>query len=163
MIESSLAAELCRSLEERSYLLATAESCTGGLLSHWITNVPGSSASYLGGVIAYHNAVKESLLRVPSALIEEHGAVSAPVARAMALGVRDLLGAHIGVAITGIAGPTGAVPGKPVGTVFVAISTPEGESSRRYQWPGDRIANKESSARAALRFLLEAIERTTPS
>ncbi len=155
MIESSLAAELCRSLQKRRYLLATAESCTGGLLSHWITNVPGSSASYLGGVIAYDNAIKESLLRVPSDLIEEHGAVSAPVARAMALGVRDLLGAHIGVAITGIAGPTGAVSGKPVGTVFVSISTPEGESSRRYQWPGDRIANKESSARAALRFLLE--------
>lgn len=157
MKESSLAARLCRGLEERRYFLATAESCTGGLLSHWITNVPGSSASFVGGVVAYDNAVKESLLGVPPALIEKHGAVSAAVACAMARGVRDLMNAHIGVATTGIAGPTGATPGKPVGTVFVAISTLEAESWRHYQWQGSRIANKTASAHAALLFLLEAL------
>ena len=155
--ECELAERLCRGLEAQGYLLATAESCTGGLLSHWITNTPGSSASFVGGIIAYANAIKENALGVPSALIEEHGAVSAAVASAMARGVRASMRAQVGVAITGIAGPTGDVPGKPVGTVFVAISTPQGESCRRYQWQGDRVANKEASARAALLFLLEAL------
>jgi len=155
--ESVWAEKLCRGLEERGYLLATAESCTGGLLSHWITNIPGSSASFLGGVIAYDNAIKERALGVPLSLIAEHGAVSAAVATAMAAGVRAWMQAHVGVAITGIAGPTGAAPGKPIGTVFVAVSAPQGEICRRFQWNGDRVANKEASARAALLLLLEVL------
>jgi PncC family amidohydrolase len=153
----TLAETLCHGLEARGYRLATAESCTGGLLSHWITNTPGSSASFVGGIVAYDNAVKTSLLGVPQELVEEHGAVSGAVCEAMAQGARDRFGVQVGVAITGIAGPTGAVPGKPVGTVFVAVSAPEGQRCRRFQWHGDRLANKEASARAALTLLLEVI------
>lgn len=155
--ERMLAERLCRGLEALGYVLATAESCTGGLLSHWITNIPGSSASFVGGVVAYDNAVKEHVLGVPSSLIAQHGAVSAAVASAMARGVRTWLGAQVGVSITGIAGPTGAVPGKPIGTVFVAVDTPAVDVCRRFQWDGDRVANKEASARAALLLLLEVI------
>ncbi|MGC9361068.1 MAG: CinA family protein [Anaerolineae bacterium] len=157
MSELALTERLCQGLEARGYRLATAESCTGGLLSHWITNTPGSSASFVGGIVAYDNVVKVGLLGVPSALVEEHGAVSEAVCRAMAQGARDRFGVEVGVAITGIAGPTGAVPGKPVGTVFVAVAAPEGERCQRFQWHGDRLANKEASARAALTLLLDVL------
>ncbi|MCD6302547.1 MAG: CinA family protein [Anaerolineae bacterium] len=157
MNERTLTERLCRGLEARGCHLATAESCTGGLLSHWITNTPGSSASFVGGIVAYDNTVKVRMLGVPPELVAEHGAVSEAVCNAMARGVRNELGVEVGVAITGIAGPTGAVPGKPIGTVFVSVAAPEVQVCQRFQWHGDRLANKEASARAALELLLQVL------
>jgi PncC family amidohydrolase len=140
--------------------LATAESCTGGLLGHLVTEVPGSSAYYLGGLVSYSNAVKMEGLGVPATTIEHHGAVSAQVARAMAEGVRERIGADIGVAVTGVAGPDGGTPAKPVGLTYVAVAGPgAGEAAiRRYVWRGDRSENKRRSARAALSLIIEAVE-----
>ena len=155
MIES----EVVALLRDRGWTLATAESCTGGLVGHRVTNVPGSSAVLLGGVVAYANAVKERLLGVPAALLLQHGAVSEPVARAMAAGARDLLGADVAVAVTGIAGPTGGTPEKPVGTTFIAVAGPAGVEARRFHWTGDREANKARSAEAALQLVREYLSR----
>src|SRR5438132_195697 len=112
--------------------LAVAESCTGGLLGSRLTDVPGSSEYFLGGVIAYHDSLKTSLLNVPSEIIEQHGAVSAECALAMARGVRRLTGASIGISITGIAGPSGGTEAKPVGTVFIGIAGTNTERAEHY-------------------------------
>jgi nicotinamide-nucleotide amidase len=114
------------SLASRGETLAVAESCTGGLLGERITTVPGSSAWFLGGVLSYSNEVKQQLLGVPAAMLDEHGAVSEEVVRAMAEGARTRIGATYALAITGIAGPGGTTPGKPVGLVFIALATPQG-------------------------------------
>ena len=119
----SLEACVLRLLLNAGKTIATAESCTGGLLSKRLTDVPGASEAFLGGVVAYANAVKTELLGVPAALIAAHGVVSEPVARAMAKGARTRLGADFGIGITGIAGPGGGTEEKPVGTVFVALAT----------------------------------------
>ena len=111
-------------LQTKGKVLATAESCSGGLIGHKITTVPGSSNYFAGGVIAYSNALKEKLLGVDPDLLAKHGAVSSAVARAMADGIRHITAADISVAVTGIAGPTGGTPEKPVGTVFIGLSTP---------------------------------------
>ena len=135
--------------------VATAESCTGGRVCDALTDVAGSSGYAKGGVVAYADAVKEALLGVPTIVIEQHGAVSAQAARAMAAGARARLGVDLAVAITGIAGPTGATPGKPVGLTYVAVADPAGIEIRRFAWSGDRDANKAASARAALELLME--------
>jgi len=127
-----------RMLAERGLKLAVAESCTGGLIGHRITNVPGSSGYLLADVVAYCDAVKTQVLGVPRTLISSRGAVSEEVAEAMAAGVRTLVGADIGVATTGIAGPHGERPGKPVGTVCVALVTSAVSRSKRYQLRGSR-------------------------
>jgi PncC family amidohydrolase len=132
--------------------LAAAESCTGGLLSHRLTNVPGSSAYFLGGVVAYAYDVKEQVLGVDHATLYGQGAVSEAVARQMAQGVRRALHADLGLAITGIAGPGGGMPGKPVGLTWIALAAPDTETAERYVWAGDREANKALSAEAALRL-----------
>jgi nicotinamide-nucleotide amidase len=119
---TDLAAVVLQACRDVGYSLAVAESCTGGLLGARLTDVPGSSDVFLGGVVSYANSVKEGLLGVDAAVIQDHGAVSEAVARQMASGVRRQTGASIGVGITGIAGPTGATPGKPVGTVCVAVT-----------------------------------------
>ncbi|HEX9951019.1 MAG TPA: CinA family nicotinamide mononucleotide deamidase-related protein [Rubricoccaceae bacterium] len=111
-------------LVARGLTLATAESCTGGNVSARLTSVPGSSRAFVGGVVAYDNRIKTSLLGVPEALLREHGAVSEPVVRAMAEGARARLGADVGVATSGVAGPGGGTPEKPVGTVWIAVSWP---------------------------------------
>lgn len=126
-------------LKERNLTLSTAESCTGGLLSHRITNIPGSSQYFLEGVISYSNEAKNNILGVPTGLIETHGAVSAPVVEAMAKGVRNLSGSSIGVGISGIAGPTGGTAEKPVGTVFVGIDCSlSGTIWREFHFRGTR-------------------------
>ncbi len=135
--------------------LAVAESCTGGLLSHRITNVPGSSAYFAGGVVTYANQAKERLLGVPVNLLEQHGAVSQEVALAMASGIYRLLNADIGVSITGIAGPGGGTKEKPVGLVWIAICTPDFAQAWKFMWKGDRLTNKELSAEKALELLVE--------
>jgi PncC family amidohydrolase len=143
--------ELCLLLE---LTVATAESCTGGLVASAITDVSGSSGYFRGGVVAYSNEAKIGLLGVPAELLEAHGAVSAQVARAMALGVRGRLSADLAVAVTGVAGPGGDSASKPVGLTYVAVADAAGAEVRRFAWTGDRLANKESSARAALELLL---------
>ena len=135
--------------------VATAESCTGGRVCDALTDVAGSSGYVRGGVVAYADAVKEALLGVPAIVIEQHGAVSAQAARAMAAGARTWLGVDLAVAITGIAGPSGAMSGKPVGLTYAAVADPAGIEIRRFAWSGDREANKAASARAALELLLE--------
>lgn len=142
----------------RGLTVAAAESCTGGLVTDTLTDVPGSSGYLLGGVVAYADRAKEAALGVPSDILVRHGAVSAQVARAMALGARERFGASVGVATTGIAGPGGATAGKPVGLTYVAVAGPaaDGLEVRRFLWTGDRLANKRDSAREALRLLLAA-------
>ncbi len=126
---------LCR---ERGLTLSAAESCTGGLIAKRITDVPGASGVFLGGVVSYTNGVKNHVLGVPSSLLDAYGAVSAPVARAMAMGVRVLTGSDLSVAVTGLAGPDGDDRGNPVGTVFAALSAPEGVFVRQLALGGDR-------------------------
>jgi len=138
--------------------LAVAESCTGGLVGHLITEVPGSSSYFLGGVIAYDDPVKISVLGVPAGLIREHGAVSAECALAMAKGVRDSTGSGLGIGVTGIAGPDGGTAAKPVGTVFVALDADGFSKVQRFQWTGDRTENKQRSADAALEMVIDYLE-----
>lgn len=139
------------------FTLATAESCTGGMVGARITAVPGSSESYVGGVVAYDNRIKEQLLRVPAELLESHGAVSEAVAVAMAEGARQQLGADIAVAVTGIAGPDGGTEEKPVGTVWVAVAGPQGSSSRRLRLFGNREEVRLRATEHALLDLLQAM------
>jgi nicotinamide-nucleotide amidase len=141
---------LCR---ERGLTLGTAESCTGGLVSARLTSVPGSSAAFVGGVVAYANDVKRGELGVPETLLEKYGAVSAEVAQAMAHGVREHLGADVGVAVTGVAGPDGGTPEKPVGLVFVHAAGPDGEKARRTELPGDREMIRGRATAAALHLV----------
>ena len=144
--------ELCLRL---GLTVATAESCTGGLVASAITDVGGSSGYFRGGIVAYANAAKIGLLGVSETLLEAHGAVSAQVARAMAVGARDRLGVDLGVAVSGVAGPGGGTPAKPVGLTYVAVADAAGVEVRRFLWTGDRPANKAASARAALLLLQE--------
>jgi nicotinamide-nucleotide amidase len=154
-VSESLEQEVVRLLTERGLTLAVAESCTGGLVGHRITNVPGSSACFRGGVIAYHNDVKAALLGAPADVLAREGAVSEGVAVTMARAVRERLAADIGLAVTGIAGPAGGTPEKPVGLVYIALADAEGAVAERHVWSGDRRQNKESSAEAALKLVKE--------
>lgn len=145
-------------LRQRGVKLATAESCTGGLIGHLITNVPGSSAYYQGSVVAYSNEVKRLILRVQPDTLHRHGAVSEQTAREMARGVRAVLRADIGVAVTGIAGPDGGTPEKPVGLAYVALAASDGEWVERHLLKGSRWENKAGSARVALDLLRRYLE-----
>ena len=147
-------------LRQRGLCLAVAESCTGGLISHLVTNVPGSSAYYLGGVTAYANEVKIHLLGVHPETLEKYGAVSSETVIEMARGVRNALAADIGISVSGVAGPGGGTLDKPVGTVWIGLSSPQEEYSRHYLWSGDRLAVKQQSAQAALKLLLENLQKT---
>ena len=143
-------------LAERGLTLALAESCTGGLISHRITMVPGSSAYFLGGVVSYANSAKEHILGVDHGALKAQGAVSAVVAEQMADGVRERFGADIGISVTGIAGPDGGSPEKPVGLVFMGFANPRGEVNvRRYKFDGDRLAIKQQTCSAAMEWLRE--------
>jgi PncC family amidohydrolase len=146
--------ETCR---RRQFSLAAAESCTGGLIGHVLTEVPGSSDVFRGGIISYGDVTKTALLDVPTTALAAHGAVSAQVAVAMAEGARRRLGADIAAAVTGIAGPTGGSADKPVGLTYVAVADGRGHDVRRHVWSGDRSANKRDSASAALTLLLERL------
>jgi PncC family amidohydrolase len=156
--EQTLAGLVGQLLSTRHLTLAVAESCTGGLIGHRLTDVPGSSAYFLGGVVAYAYDAKEHLLGVHHNTLYEHGAVSEATAREMARGVRRALSADIGLSVTGIAGPGGGMPGKPVGLTWIALSAREVEQAVQYVWDGDRITNKEKSAEAALVVLREYLE-----
>jgi nicotinamide-nucleotide amidase len=148
-----------RLLQERGLMLSVAESCTGGLLGHRITGVPGSSRYFERGVLVYSNAAKQELIRVPEDLLRAHGAVSAPVAEAMVKGVAGVGRSACALAITGVAGPDGGTPDKPVGTVFVGALSPGGTAVRRFRFSGDREAVKWQSTQAALDMLRRALLR----
>ncbi len=153
-----LAQQTGKALLRTGWRLASAESCTGGLIGHSLTEVAGSSAYYQGGVIAYDNAVKEHVLGVARATLDSVGAVSEPCAREMVAGIRRLLHTQIGVATTGIAGPGGGTPDKPVGLVFIAVATPDVVRCERHVFSGDRAAVKQATARRALELVNKALE-----
>jgi PncC family amidohydrolase len=150
--------KVATALRAQAWTLAVAESCTGGLVGHLVTDVPGSSDYFLGGVICYANEVKRDVVGVPAETLEAFGAVSRETAVALARGVRRALGADVGLAVTGIAGPGGGTPDKPVGLTWLALVTPEGEIVERDVWTGDRQAVKAQSARAALALLWRALQ-----
>jgi PncC family amidohydrolase len=149
--------ELLEALEARGLTLAVAEGETGGVLLECLTAVPGSSVAVLGGVVAYHDDLKRHVLGVDPRLIERCGAVSGEVAEAMARGVRRLVAADVALATTGIAGPGGATPSKPVGLAFVAAASAARSLVREHRWQGDRAANRRASAAAAVQLALELL------
>ena len=153
----ALAERLYTVCAERGLTIATAESCTGGLVAHAITEIAGSSAYFLGGFVTYADEAKRDQLGVAPELLASHGAVSAQVARAMAEGARVRLATTAAVSITGIAGPGGGSDEKPVGLTYVAVVDQAGADVRRHLWSGDRSANKRDSAAAALELLLERL------
>lgn len=148
-----LSAEVIRTLQGKT--LATAESCTGGMIGGELTAVAGSSAVYKGGIVSYCNEVKELLLGVPKAVLEEMGAVSAPVAEAMASGARKALGADVAVSVTGLAGPSGDEFGNPVGTVFIGYCDDSTCLSRKFCFDGDREEVRRQAVVQALLLILE--------
>lgn len=156
-------------LREKGMKLTLAESCTGGLIGHRVTNIPGSSDYYLGSLTAYAYEVKESILGVKHQTLQNHGAVSRETVLEMAIGVRNALAGDfplesiIGVSVSGIAGPGGGMPEKPVGTVWIGMSAMEGSWAWKFNWPGNRIQNKEDSAEAALQLVLLYLEGRLPS
>ena len=151
--DDTLEAAVGRLLIERGLTVSVAESCTGGLLGNRLTNIPGSSRYFERGVIVYSNRAKEEMLGVPPSVLAAHGAVSAPVAEAMAAGICRISGSPCGIAVTGIAGPDGGTPTKPVGTVFIAAAWPGGLRARHFRFAGGRDAVKRQSAQAALDML----------
>jgi nicotinamide-nucleotide amidase len=144
-------------LRAKNLTLAVAESCTGGLIGHRLTNIPGSSQYFLAGIVAYSNMAKESVLKVEHSLLEKHGAVSAEVAAGMAAGARSMAGADASLAVTGVAGPGGGGAGKPVGLVYVAVEGPWGTKVAKYTFDGDRASIKHQTSEAALALLKEAL------
>ncbi|MBV9597059.1 MAG: nicotinamide-nucleotide amidohydrolase family protein [Chloroflexi bacterium] len=149
--------EVVRALAAHKLTVAIAEGDTGGLLLERLTASPGSSAVVIGGVVAYADSLKQSLLRVPDAVLREHGSVSAQAAEAMAVGMRLLAHTSLGVATTGIAGPGGATETKPVGLAYVAVASAERVVVREFHWQGGRAANRAASVGAAADLLRELL------
>jgi nicotinamide-nucleotide amidase len=154
---TALVEQLADALRAREQMMATAESCTGGLIAAACTELSGSSDWFERGFVTYSNAAKSELLGVPAALIEAHGAVSEPVARAMAAGAVVNAHAHWSVAVTGVAGPTGGSTEKPVGTVWFGWATPQGVFTEHQRFDGDRRAVRQASVAHALGGLLQRI------
>lgn len=157
-METVLEMRIGNILRQRHLTLATAESCTGGLISDRITDIPGSSEYFTGGIVAYSYEAKASLLNVSWDTLNTKGAVSKETVLEMARGVRNALGADISISVSGIAGPGGGTPEKPVGTTWIGLVTLEGEWTRHFVWSGDRIQNKKYSCDAALQFILDYLE-----
>jgi nicotinamide-nucleotide amidase len=151
--DQTLASVVADLLKSSNKTVTTAESCTGGLLAKMLTDIPGSSAYFTHGFVTYANEAKTELVGVPAALIAEHGAVSEPVALAMATGAFKRARADFALAISGIAGPTGGTPQKPVGTVCIALARADGQSARTFLFPGDREFIRDRSAKMALALL----------
>ena len=156
--DADLAAVVLDRCRELKLTLAVAESCTGGMLGERLTNIPGSSTVFLGGVIAYHNDVKKELLGVTAGDLEKHGAVSEAVALQMAAGIRERTGAGVGVSVTGIAGPGGGTPEKPVGLIWVAVNALDAKA-RRFHVGGDRAEIRQRAAQAALEMVRRALSK----
>lgn len=151
-------AKIVRLLTKHSLTLCTAESCTGGLVAGRITGVSGASACLEGGFVTYSNAAKTRLIGVPGELIAQHGAVSDETARAMAEGAREKLSTDMSVAVTGIAGPTGGTPEKPVGTVYIAVARKGKTSVRKFLFSGTRRTIRRETTDEALKFVFDEIE-----
>lgn len=158
-VDETLEIKLGELLRLHGWRLAVAESCTGGLVGHRITNVAGSSTYYMGSITAYAYEAKVRLLGVHWETLEQHGAVSRQTVLEMARGVRVALAADIGIAVSGIAGPGGGTPEKPVGLTCIGLSTPLHELSWSFVWSGDRRQNKEQSAEAVLRLLVDYLSQ----
>ena len=157
MAKMRLEKNILNSFVQRSQTVSVAESCTGGLIGDSLTNISGASAFFLLGIIAYDNAAKTKILGVPPSLIKKHGAVSAPVSRAMAQGVRKILKTDYGLSTTGIAGPTGGSKSKPVGLVFIAVSTRRKTIVKKFLFKGTRLSIKKQASQTALKMLANSI------
>lgn len=153
-MNSKLEVTVGKLLRERGWRLAVAESCTGGLVGHRITNIPGSSTYYMGSITAYAYEAKVRLLGVQWKTLEIDGAVSEPVVLEMARGVRRALAADVGLSVSGIAGPSGGTEDKPIGLTCFGLSTPQYEQTWQFTWQGDRLQNKEQSAEQTLQLLV---------
>lgn len=149
-------------LRQRHATLGTAESCTGGLISHRITDVPGSSEYFAGGIVAYSYEAKVALLNVSWDTLNTKGAVSKETVLEMARGARQALGVDIAVSVSGIAGPGGGTPEKPVGSTWIGLTAPDGEWARHFVWQGNREQNKQYSCDAAFQFILDFLEGSLP-
>jgi PncC family amidohydrolase len=157
-MEQTIETQIGKLLRQRKLKLAVAESCTGGLIGHHITNVPGSSEYFTGGVIAYAYEAKVSLLDVSWDTLQTYGTVSRETVLEMAAGACRSLEADIAISVSGIAGPGGGLPNKPVGTVWVGLAAPDGKWARIFCFKGDREQNKSASSEAALVMLLEYLQ-----
>ena len=155
LIDQDVLVKISNLLKQKHLTVATAESCSGGLIANSITNISGSSDYFDRGIVSYSNNAKLELLDIPKELLEKHGAVSEQVAKAMAEGIRKKSDVNIGIATTGIAGPTGGTSEKPVGLVYIAVSTADTTIVKKFQFSGDRMKNKESTCNAALHMLLD--------
>lgn len=156
-MNSDLAQHVGEALRARGWTVCTAESCTGGLIAAWLTDIPGSSDYVLGGVVSYSNAVKQAMLGVREDTLRQHGAVSPETAAEMAIGAQRRFGSDLAVSVTGIAGPGGGSLEKPVGLTYIGLAGREGGITvERHVWPGDRQAVREASATRALELILQA-------
>ncbi len=159
-MDTSLELHVGQLLRARGMTIALAESCTGGLIAHRLTNIAGSSDYVRGGVVSYSNEAKQNILGVQHSTLETHGAVSEQTAQEMARGARKLFASNVAISVTGIAGPGGSSDTKPVGLTYIGLVAPEHEQVRRFVWEQDRVGNKEASADAALHMLIEWLEAT---
>ena len=159
LIDNELLIKIANLLKQKHLTVATAESCTGGLISHSLTNISGSSDYFERGIVSYSNNAKMELLGVYKEILEKYGAVSEQVAIVMAEGVRTKSNVDIGISTTGIAGPTGGTKEKPVGLVYIAVSTTKNVVVKKFQFTGDRLQNKESTCNAALQMLLDTLNK----
>ena len=155
MVDESLLKKVSDLLKQKKLTIATAESCTGGLISHSLTNISGSSEYFDRGVVTYSNQAKIDLLGVPEKTLQEYGAVSEQTAKAMAIGIKERSNVDIGISTTGIAGPTGGTKEKPVGLVYIGIANSKNVNVKKFVFSGDRLQNKESTCNAALEMFLE--------
>ncbi|MEF8880004.1 MAG: CinA family protein [Candidatus Thermoplasmatota archaeon] len=159
MVDEEVLSKLYDVLTAKKLKVATAESCTGGLIGHTLTNTSGSSTYFDRGVISYSNAAKIELLGVSKKILEEHGAVSREVAKAMAEGIRKKSGVDLGVSSTGIAGPTGGTKEKPVGLVYIGVSDSNETVVKKFVFDKDRLGNKKCTRDAAVEMLLEKAKK----
>lgn len=158
MHQENLETQVGALLRSMGWTICTAESCTGGLVAHRLTNVSGSSAYVSGGVVAYSNAIKQSILHVRQGTLIAHGAVSEQTAAEMATNARTIFGTNLAISVTGIAGPDGGSKEKPVGLTYIGLAGPGDKVSvSRHVWDGDREANKNASAEAALTLVLNLL------
>lgn len=158
MIDNQLLNKVSERLKTLNLSIATAESCTGGLLAHSLTNISGSSEYFDRGIISYSNQAKQELLNVTEKTLQEHGAVSKQTAKVMAIGIRERSNVNIGISTTGIAGPTGGTKEKPVGLVYIGIADSKHVNVKKFLFSGNRVQNKESTCNAALEMLLNTIK-----
>ncbi|UCD14754.1 MAG: CinA family protein [Thermoplasmatales archaeon] len=157
VLDRQLLNKISDKLKKHHLSVAIAESCTGGLLAHTLTNISGSSEYFDRGIVSYNNQAKVELLGVPEETLKQYGAVSEQTARAMAIGIKERSNVDIGISTTGIAGPTGGTKEKPVGLVYIGIASLKNVEVKKFIFSGDRMQNKESTCNAALEMLLKSL------